>query len=89
MICILTAFQQVSNKVNFPREPKVSSACKSLINKILAPLKARIKISGIKQDQWYAYTPSEKAGSSRDQGQSVRSLLLYLLVKLVRLHMVM
>ncbi|KAK9736791.1 Protein kinase domain [Popillia japonica] len=33
--------KQVSNKVTFPREPKVSPACRTLITKILAPLKKR------------------------------------------------
>lgn len=47
--------KQVSNKVTFPKEPKVSGNCKSLINKILAPLKSRIRISGIKTDTWFNF----------------------------------
>lgn len=57
-------FQQVSNKVIFPKEPKVSIMCKSLINKILSPLKSRIRIGGIKQDPWFALNSSDTAQSS-------------------------
>ncbi|KAJ8954173.1 hypothetical protein NQ318_005768 [Aromia moschata] len=49
--------KQVSNKVSFPKDPKISSTCKSLINKILAPLKSRIRISGIRGDAWYTFEP--------------------------------
>lgn len=59
--------QQVSSKVTYPRDPKVSSACKTLINKILLPVKVRIKISGIRTDPWFNYAPGEKAGSSKEQ----------------------
>ncbi|XP_011561202.2 testis-specific serine/threonine-protein kinase 3 isoform X1 [Plutella xylostella] len=44
--------KQVQNKVTFPREPKVSSDCKKLITKILAPLKVRVKIPQILADPW-------------------------------------
>jgi len=57
--------KQVSNKVTFPRDPKVSGSCKGLINKILAPLKSRARISGIKSDPWFNYT-GEKPGSSKE-----------------------
>ncbi|KAJ8916542.1 hypothetical protein NQ315_000184 [Exocentrus adspersus] len=60
--------KQVSNKVNFPKDPKVSNSCKSLINKILAPLKSRIRISGIKIDLWYCY--DDEAGTSKDRKDS-------------------
>ncbi|KAK9892202.1 hypothetical protein WA026_019007 [Henosepilachna vigintioctopunctata] len=49
--------KQVSNKVVFPKEPKVSPICKSLINKILSPAKSRVRISGIRNDQWFSHIP--------------------------------
>ncbi|KAL1493961.1 hypothetical protein ABEB36_009640 [Hypothenemus hampei] len=58
--------KQVSSKVVFPKEPKVHSNCKSLINKILAPLKSRIRISGIKQDQWFSFEENQ-ASTSRER----------------------
>ncbi|XP_076268584.1 testis-specific serine/threonine-protein kinase 3-like isoform X2 [Rhynchophorus ferrugineus] len=58
--------KQVSSKVVFPKEPKISVSCKSLINKILAPLKSRIRISGIRTDGWFAYD-EDQAGSSKDR----------------------
>lgn len=59
-------FQQVSNKISFPRDPKVSSACRALICKILAPLKTRSRISDLKNDAWYSATDNSGAGTSRD-----------------------
>ncbi|KAF9824512.1 hypothetical protein SFRURICE_001396 [Spodoptera frugiperda] len=44
--------KQVQNKVSFPREPKVSTDCRKLITKILAPLKVRVKIPQILADPW-------------------------------------
>ncbi|XP_026729208.1 testis-specific serine/threonine-protein kinase 3-like isoform X2 [Trichoplusia ni] len=44
--------KQVQNKVSFPREPKVSTDCRKLITKILAPLKVRVKIPQILADTW-------------------------------------
>lgn len=44
--------QQVQNKVSFPREPKVTTDCRKLITKILAPLKVRVKIPQILADTW-------------------------------------
>ncbi|KAF5293924.1 hypothetical protein FQA39_LY13629 [Lamprigera yunnana] len=62
--------KQVSNKVTFPRDPKVTATCRALITKILAPLKARIRMSGIKIDSWYNYVTGDKPGSSRDTTDS-------------------
>lgn len=45
-------FQQVSNKVTFPREPRVSTECKQLIMRILAPIKVRISLTEIFNDPW-------------------------------------
>lgn len=45
----------MSNKVNFPRDPRISNNCKSLVNKILAPLKSRIRITGIRVDTWFTH----------------------------------
>ncbi|XP_053614958.1 testis-specific serine/threonine-protein kinase 4-like isoform X3 [Plodia interpunctella] len=44
--------KQVQNKVSFPREPKVSTECRKLITRILAPLKVRLKIPQILADPW-------------------------------------
>ncbi|CAH1118515.1 unnamed protein product [Phaedon cochleariae] len=63
--------KQVSNKVVFPKDPKVSTACRSLINKILAPLKSRVRIGGIRVDGWFTYDP--EAGTSKDKRESITS----------------
>ncbi|XP_028134381.1 testis-specific serine/threonine-protein kinase 3-like [Diabrotica virgifera virgifera] len=62
--------KQVSNKVTFPKEPKISSICKSLINKILAPLKSRIRISGIKIDPWFTFTQPDLSRARADSSDS-------------------
>lgn len=56
--------KQVTNKVIFPKEPKVSPHCKTLIMKILSPLKTRLRISGIKNDQWYSYVAAGGSGTN-------------------------
>ncbi|KAF5274632.1 hypothetical protein FQR65_LT04332 [Abscondita terminalis] len=61
--------KQVSSKVTFPREPKVAPTCRTLITRILSPLKGRIKINGIRNDSWFNYIPGDKAGSSRETSQ--------------------
>lgn len=38
--------------MTFPKEPKVSYACRSLISKILVPQRVRVKIEIIKEDGW-------------------------------------
>lgn len=58
-----SSFQQVQNKVVFPRDPSVSSMCKHLITKIIAPLKVRITIDGIEEDPWFL---GETATTSND-----------------------
>ncbi|XP_060530488.1 testis-specific serine/threonine-protein kinase 3-like [Cylas formicarius] len=63
--------KQVSNKVRFPKEPRVTLNCKSLINKILAPLKSRIRISGIKLDPWFIYDEEQQASSSKERKSSI------------------
>ena len=60
----------MTNKVIFPKEPKVSLMCKSLINKILAPLKARIRIPGIKTDPWYIFNVNESGQGSKERNVS-------------------
>ncbi|XP_072380410.1 testis-specific serine/threonine-protein kinase 3-like [Diabrotica undecimpunctata] len=62
--------KQVSNKVSFPKEPKISSSCRSLINKILAPLKSRIRISGIRIDPWFAFDQSDLTRARADSSDS-------------------
>ncbi|XP_015120861.1 testis-specific serine/threonine-protein kinase 4 [Diachasma alloeum] len=44
--------KQVQSKVTFPKLPKVSYACRALINKILVPQRARARIQTIKEDPW-------------------------------------
>ncbi|KAJ8982612.1 hypothetical protein NQ317_005084 [Molorchus minor] len=69
--------KQVSNKVSFPKEPKVTSTCKSLVIKILAPLKTRIRISGIKGDAWYNFEVSpakDKRDSAISESDAERKL---------------
>ncbi|XP_057324712.1 testis-specific serine/threonine-protein kinase 4-like [Microplitis mediator] len=44
--------KQVQSQVKFPKEPKVSYSCRSLIRRILVPQQSRIKIETIKADDW-------------------------------------
>lgn len=44
--------QQVQNKVVFPKYPKVSQPCRSLIARILVPQSTRLCISNIKTNSW-------------------------------------
>ncbi|XP_020300665.1 testis-specific serine/threonine-protein kinase 4-like isoform X2 [Pseudomyrmex gracilis] len=44
--------KQVQNKVSFPKHPKVSQLCRSLITRILVPQSARLCISNIRSDVW-------------------------------------
>ncbi|XP_074029598.1 testis-specific serine/threonine-protein kinase 3 [Leptinotarsa decemlineata] len=63
--------KQVSNKVVFPKEARVSTSCKSLISQILAPLKVRIRISGIRRDPWFLTDDEEPGTSGRKKSSSV------------------
>ncbi|XP_011696629.1 PREDICTED: testis-specific serine/threonine-protein kinase 4-like [Wasmannia auropunctata] len=44
--------KQVQNRVVFPKRPKVSQSCRSLIARILVPQFARLRINNIKSDAW-------------------------------------
>ncbi|KYN19481.1 PREDICTED: testis-specific serine/threonine-protein kinase 3-like [Trachymyrmex cornetzi] len=44
--------KQVQNRVVFPKRPKVSQSCRSLITRILVPQFARLRINSIKIDAW-------------------------------------
>ncbi|KYN32878.1 Testis-specific serine/threonine-protein kinase 4 [Trachymyrmex septentrionalis] len=44
--------KQVQNRVVFPKRPKVSQSCRSLITRILVPQFARLRINSIKNDAW-------------------------------------
>ncbi|XP_076173669.1 testis-specific serine/threonine-protein kinase 3 [Ptiloglossa arizonensis] len=44
--------KQVQSKVTFPREPRVSEACRSLISRILVPQQTRLQIDNIRNDVW-------------------------------------
>ncbi|XP_075214909.1 testis-specific serine/threonine-protein kinase 3-like [Lycorma delicatula] len=48
--------KQVQKQVSFPKSPEVSTECKTLITKILAPIRVRIKIAGIYKDPWMQKT---------------------------------
>lgn len=45
-------FQQVQNRVGFPKLPKVSRSCRSLISRILVPQSIRLRINSIRNDAW-------------------------------------
>nr|XP_018906182.1 PREDICTED: testis-specific serine/threonine-protein kinase 4-like [Bemisia tabaci] len=51
--------KQVQSKVTFPKEPKISTRCRTLILQILAPVKQRIRLAGIKNDPWLTEVDSE------------------------------
>lgn len=44
--------KQVTNKVMFPKEPSVSAEAKTLITRILAPIKSRLGTKNILEDPW-------------------------------------
>ncbi|KAL6441294.1 hypothetical protein ACFW04_003507 [Cataglyphis niger] len=44
--------KQVQNRVAFPKLPKVSESCRSLISRILVPQSARLRINNIRNDTW-------------------------------------
>ncbi|XP_012275881.1 testis-specific serine/threonine-protein kinase 2 isoform X2 [Orussus abietinus] len=46
--------KQVQSKVTFPKEPKVSHTCRSLITRILTPQRMRLRTVHIKEDAWLA-----------------------------------
>lgn len=71
----------MSTKVSFPKDPKASPGVKSLIHKILAPLKSRIRISGIRNDEWFIEAMSA-AGSSKVTSESV-NVSLFCPLKLI------
>ncbi|EEB16115.1 cAMP-dependent protein kinase catalytic subunit, putative [Pediculus humanus corporis] len=69
--------KQVQSKISFPKEPKISANCKSLITKILAPVKFRLKIPAIRSDPWFVQGPSDSSANgpqgSEDTIPSTRS----------------
>ncbi|XP_054278614.1 testis-specific serine/threonine-protein kinase 3-like [Macrosteles quadrilineatus] len=44
--------KQVQSKLKFPSEPVVSERCKTMIGKLIAPLKTRLKVSQIPKEPW-------------------------------------
>ncbi|KAG7210528.1 hypothetical protein KM043_012049 [Ampulex compressa] len=46
--------KQVQNKVTFPKQPKVSQSCRSLIMRILVPQRSRLQMDNIRNDVWLA-----------------------------------
>nr|CAD7449322.1 unnamed protein product [Timema bartmani] len=64
--------KQVQAKVTFPKEPRVSSACRSLITRILAPARRRLPITAIRHDRWFILTSDvSQSPSSEDSLDSV------------------
>ncbi|XP_043280585.1 testis-specific serine/threonine-protein kinase 4-like [Venturia canescens] len=59
--------KQVQSKVTFPKAPKISSECRSLIMRILMPQKTRIKIADIRSDPWLAVPVSEAETSTTEK----------------------
>nr|CAD7199268.1 unnamed protein product [Timema douglasi] len=45
--------EQVKAKVKLPEEPNILSGCRTLTKRILAPAESRMKISAIRQTQWF------------------------------------
>ncbi|XP_048512798.1 testis-specific serine/threonine-protein kinase 4-like [Athalia rosae] len=58
--------KQVQNKVTFPKEPKVSSECRALITRILAPQSSRLRIAIIRNDSWLAASIAVAQTSTTD-----------------------
>ncbi|GLH06018.1 Serine/threonine-protein kinase grp [Gryllus bimaculatus] len=58
--------KQVQNKVTFPKEPRVSAACKSLITRILAPVRSRLRMNAIRNDPWILSSSSDNRQSTHD-----------------------
>nr|CAD7266216.1 unnamed protein product [Timema shepardi] len=64
--------KQVQAKVQFPKEPRVSSACKALIRSILAPARSRLKMTAIRNDVWFTSNSDvTRSLSSEDSLDSV------------------
>ncbi|XP_066584442.1 testis-specific serine/threonine-protein kinase 3-like [Prorops nasuta] len=60
--------KQVQNKVHFPKIPKVSQACRSLINRILVSQRSRLRIPNIRSDSWLT------ASAVASQTSTIKSL---------------
>ncbi|KAJ8681288.1 hypothetical protein QAD02_017075 [Eretmocerus hayati] len=58
--------KQVQSKVVFPKSPKVSSACRNLITRILVPQRSRPKIPEIQKDVWLAVATASAQTSTDD-----------------------
>lgn len=78
--CLLL-LQQVQSKVSFPKEPKVSSLCKNLINKILAPYRNRLRIGGIRADSWFSMQTSPSTSSAQVSKVNARIFIIFSLLK--------
>ncbi|EFN83484.1 hypothetical protein EAI_15419 [Harpegnathos saltator] len=59
--------KQVQSRVEFPKHPKVSQPCRSLIARILMPQPARLRIGIIRSDIWLEVSTSV-AQTSIDDG---------------------
>nr|CAD7435430.1 unnamed protein product [Timema monikensis] len=64
--------KQVQANVQFPKKPRVSSACKALIRRILAPARSRLKMTAIRNDVWFTLSSDvTRSLSSEDSLDSV------------------
>lgn len=75
-----TLLKQVSNRVTFPKEPRVSNECKHLILKILAPIKLRINIQEILTEPWCLMDSAESPTTSTPTTEQSRTLTVSLLL---------
>ncbi|XP_047120555.1 testis-specific serine/threonine-protein kinase 4-like [Schistocerca piceifrons] len=60
--------KQVQSRVVFPKEPQVSSACRLLITRILAPIVSRARLPSIRDDPWMALGGERGASTSSEDG---------------------
>ncbi|KOC61080.1 Testis-specific serine/threonine-protein kinase 4 [Habropoda laboriosa] len=58
--------KQVQSRVTYPKEPKVSQACRSLISRILVPQRIRLGTDHIRQDAWLATSLATAQTSTTD-----------------------
>lgn len=49
----------MQSKLTFPKEPKVSIQCKTLIQRILSPVRSRVRLPAIVSDPWLELSSSD------------------------------
>ncbi|XP_023289056.1 testis-specific serine/threonine-protein kinase 2 isoform X1 [Orussus abietinus] len=68
--------KQVQSKVTFPKEPKVSHTCRSLITRILTPQRMRLRTVHIKEDAWLAVSVATAQTSTDKSMEHLPSILI-------------